>query len=244
MQRLYGSDDLFPDTPRAMPTGPSRASTSSPPTTASASTTWCPTTRSTTRPNGHGNTDGTDDNRSWNCGWEGDEGVPGAVLALRQRQVKNFCALLMLANGMPMFVRRRRVPATRSAATTTPTTRTTRPPGSTGIGCDRTATCSASSKRHDRLPQGAPIPRAQPVLARRCALVRRRPGGRSGRLSRTAWPIASTGRAAATRPLRDDQRLLGRPRVHRAGGPAAASGDGWSTRRCPAPPILPSRARR
>lgn len=53
--------------------------------------------------NGQRNTDGTDDNLSWNCGWEGDLDVPEAVLALRRRQVKNFCALLFLANGTPMF---------------------------------------------------------------------------------------------------------------------------------------------
>jgi glycogen operon protein len=41
---------------------------------------------------------------SWDCGWEGDHGVPAEVLDLRRRQVKNFCALLMLANGVPMFV--------------------------------------------------------------------------------------------------------------------------------------------
>jgi isoamylase len=54
--------------------------------------------------NGHDNTDGTDDNLSWNCGWEGDDGAPPAVLALRRRQIRNFCCLLMLANGVPMFV--------------------------------------------------------------------------------------------------------------------------------------------
>lgn len=53
--------------------------------------------------NGNNNTDGTDDNLNWNCGWEGDENVPADVLALRERQVRNFCALLMLANGTPMF---------------------------------------------------------------------------------------------------------------------------------------------
>jgi glycogen operon protein len=53
--------------------------------------------------NGHGNTDGTSDNRSWNCGWEGDDDVPAEVLALRHRQVKNFFTLLMLSNGTPMF---------------------------------------------------------------------------------------------------------------------------------------------
>lgn len=53
--------------------------------------------------NGHNNTDGTDENFSWNCGHEGDEGVPAEVMALRRRQVKNYCSLLMLANGTPMF---------------------------------------------------------------------------------------------------------------------------------------------
>lgn len=101
-QRLYGSDDLFPDN-----------------------------TQDSYRPfqsvnfitahdgfslydlvsynfkhneaNGHANTDGTDDNRSWNCGWEGDAGVPPEVQALRRRQVRNFFCLLMLSNGTPMF---------------------------------------------------------------------------------------------------------------------------------------------
>jgi isoamylase len=53
--------------------------------------------------NGEGNADGHNHNVSWNCGWEGDEGAPPAVLALRRRQVKNFCALLFLSNGTPMF---------------------------------------------------------------------------------------------------------------------------------------------
>jgi glycogen operon protein len=53
--------------------------------------------------NGHNNTDGTNDNVSWNCGVEGDAGAGPDVLALRRRQVKNFCVILMLANGTPMF---------------------------------------------------------------------------------------------------------------------------------------------
>ncbi len=52
--------------------------------------------------NGHQNLDGHDD-FSWNCGWEGEQGAPSAVLDLRKRQVKNFCTLLMLSNGTPMF---------------------------------------------------------------------------------------------------------------------------------------------
>ncbi len=53
--------------------------------------------------NGQANTDGTDHNLSWNSGWEGDEGIPTAVISLRRQQVKNFCALLFLSNGTPMF---------------------------------------------------------------------------------------------------------------------------------------------
>jgi len=53
--------------------------------------------------NGNNNQDGTNDNFSWNCGHEGDEGVPPEVLALRRKQVKNFCCLLFLSNGIPMF---------------------------------------------------------------------------------------------------------------------------------------------
>jgi glycogen operon protein len=53
--------------------------------------------------NGHANADGTEYNLSWNCGWEGDEGVPLRVMALRKQQIKNFCALLFLSNGTPMF---------------------------------------------------------------------------------------------------------------------------------------------
>ncbi len=53
--------------------------------------------------NGEDNKDGNDYNVSWNCGWEGDEGVPARVLGLRRRQVRNFCSLLFLANGTPMI---------------------------------------------------------------------------------------------------------------------------------------------
>ena len=53
--------------------------------------------------NGHGNRDGMDTNYSWNCGHEGDKGAPAEVLALRRKQAKNFFCLLMLSNGIPMF---------------------------------------------------------------------------------------------------------------------------------------------
>jgi len=53
--------------------------------------------------NGNNNQDGTDANYSWNCGYEGNDGAPDDVLALRRKQVKNFACLLMLSNGIPMF---------------------------------------------------------------------------------------------------------------------------------------------
>ena len=52
--------------------------------------------------NGHGNHDGAGDNRSWNCGWEGDDGVPDEVLALRRRQLRNAWCLLAMSHGVPM----------------------------------------------------------------------------------------------------------------------------------------------
>ena len=53
--------------------------------------------------NGHDNQDGMDANYSWNCGYEGDESAPEEVLTLRRKQAKNFFCLLMLSNGIPMF---------------------------------------------------------------------------------------------------------------------------------------------
>ena len=53
--------------------------------------------------NGQNNQDGMNENYSWNCGHEGDQGAPAEVLALRRKQVKNFFCVLMLSNGTPMF---------------------------------------------------------------------------------------------------------------------------------------------
>ncbi len=52
--------------------------------------------------NGHANTDGANDNESWNCGVEGPTDDP-AIDALRNRQVKNFHTLNLLAAGTPML---------------------------------------------------------------------------------------------------------------------------------------------
>ena len=52
--------------------------------------------------NGEGNRDGIDDNCSWNCGVEGASEDP-LVEGLRRRQLKNFAAILLLSQGVPMI---------------------------------------------------------------------------------------------------------------------------------------------
>jgi glycogen operon protein len=52
--------------------------------------------------NGEGNRDGSDDNRTWNCGVEGPTDDP-AVEKLRNRLVKNFLTATMLSIGLPMI---------------------------------------------------------------------------------------------------------------------------------------------
>jgi isoamylase len=102
MRRLYGSDDLFPD----------RIEEARRPfysinyvISHDGFTLYDLASYNERRneANGHQNTDGTADNYSWNCGFEGDSGVPEAVVALRKRQAKNFFSLLMLSNGIPML---------------------------------------------------------------------------------------------------------------------------------------------
>jgi isoamylase len=53
--------------------------------------------------NGENNSDGSNDNVSWNCGQEGPTDDP-AIEALRNRQVKNFLAIALLAAGTPMLL--------------------------------------------------------------------------------------------------------------------------------------------
>jgi glycogen operon protein len=102
MLRLYGSDDLFPDNPHDARRPFETVNYVS---CHDGFTLYDAVAYNEKRnwPNGHGNTDGTSDNLSWNCGWEGDDGVPAAVMALRKRQAKNLFCVLLLANGVPMF---------------------------------------------------------------------------------------------------------------------------------------------
>lgn len=53
--------------------------------------------------NGEGNRDGSDDNRAWNCGVEG-ETADERVAQLRRRQLRNLLTTLLLSTGVPMLV--------------------------------------------------------------------------------------------------------------------------------------------
>ncbi len=53
--------------------------------------------------NGWDSTDGSDDNRSWNCGCEG-ETDDLEIQKLRLRMMRNACAVLMCSRGTPMFL--------------------------------------------------------------------------------------------------------------------------------------------
>lgn len=52
--------------------------------------------------NAWNNTDGADDNRSWNCGVEGETDNPD-VLNLRKKMIRNAAAVLLASRGTPMF---------------------------------------------------------------------------------------------------------------------------------------------
>ena len=52
--------------------------------------------------NGENNSDGANDNNSWNCGVEGPTDDLG-IERFRNQQVKNFATLLLLSQGVPMI---------------------------------------------------------------------------------------------------------------------------------------------
>ena len=53
--------------------------------------------------NGEDNRDGSNENFSWNCGWEGATDDP-EITKLRHRQIKNALAILMVSQGVPMIL--------------------------------------------------------------------------------------------------------------------------------------------
>ncbi len=102
MQRLYGSDDLFPDDPAA-PFHPYQSVNYFASHDGFTLYDLVSYERKRNEANGEGNRDGPEQEHAWNCDWEGDEGVPTEVARLRRRQARNFCALLLIANGTPML---------------------------------------------------------------------------------------------------------------------------------------------
>jgi isoamylase len=53
--------------------------------------------------NGEHNCDGSDDNASWNWGWEGESATP-QIEALRRQLMKNAFCFLLLSSGVPMIL--------------------------------------------------------------------------------------------------------------------------------------------
>jgi glycogen operon protein len=102
IQRIYGSNDLFPDDSN-VPRVPEQSINF-----VTCHDGFClydlvAYNDRHNEANGEGNADGPTQNFSWNCGFEGDSGVPADVVALRKRQIKNFMTILMVSNGTPMF---------------------------------------------------------------------------------------------------------------------------------------------
>jgi isoamylase len=102
MKRVYGSDDLFPEQPpyNDKPWQSVNFINSHDGFTLYDTIAY---NQKNNWVNGHNNTDGSNDNYSWNCGWEGDINVPATVIELRKKLAKNFITLLMFSNGIPMF---------------------------------------------------------------------------------------------------------------------------------------------
>ena len=95
MQRVYGSDDLFPDD---VIDAYHAYQSLNHVTSHDGFTLYDLVSYAAKR-----NSDGAVENWSANHGWEGDDGVPPAVVARRERQAKNLIALLLLSNGTPML---------------------------------------------------------------------------------------------------------------------------------------------
>jgi glycogen operon protein len=102
MRRLYGSDDLFPDD-RMHAYRPAQSINYV--TSHDGFTLYDLLAYSHKRnwANGEENRDGSNENHSFNCGWEGDDDVPDEVVGQRKQRAKLFACLLLLANGVPMI---------------------------------------------------------------------------------------------------------------------------------------------
>ncbi len=102
VRRIYGSDDLFPDTLRDAQHPYQSVNYA---TSHDGFTLWDLVSYNElhNRANGHENTDGPANEYSCNHGFEGDRGVPGSIVKIRKQQARNFMCVLMLSNGTPMI---------------------------------------------------------------------------------------------------------------------------------------------
>ena len=132
--------------------------------------------------NQEGNRDGTDDNRSWNHGVEG-ETEDAEILALRARQQRNFITTLMVSQGTPMLLggdeRSRTQGGCSSTARRSPTS------GPRVSGSTMTASCCCST----------PVP---PRSTSRCPSGMRRCAGLS---NFPRWPRAPSPVRRSTTPV-------------------------------------------
>ena len=146
--------------------------------------------------NGEDNRDGTDDNRSYNCGVEGDP-APAEVVQLRLRQARNLLATLLLSTGAPMLV------------AGDERWRTQR--GNNNAYCqdNEVSWLDWSAGRDGRRPAraGPAAARAAPQLTRCCASARSSTAGRRRRRRLQGPGLVPPGGA------RDDERGLVRPRA-------------------------------
>ena len=146
------------------PASRSRRSTSSPRTTASRSHDLVSYNEKHNDANLEDNRDGTDDNRSWNCGVEGPTDDP-EINALRARQKRNFIATLLLSQGVPMLLARRRARPHAARQQQRATARTTSSPGSTGGSTSRAAALLEFTRRLIALRREHPVFRRTTFLA-------------------------------------------------------------------------------
>ena len=211
--------------------------------------------------NGEDNADGTDDNRSWNCGTEGPSQDP-AITALRSPAAAQLPGHPALLAGRADAAGRRRAGPHPAAATTTPTARTTSCPGWTGRpgrprpGCSSSPGPWPSCAAITRCSAGAGSS-AGPATAARAGsgdIAWFTPSGRemTGRAtgrpgtprrwacSSTATPSPSPTRAASryatTRSCCCSARTASPPGSPCPGRATARAGKCWSTRRRTARP--------
>ena len=185
-------------------------------------TTWSATTRSTTRPTARTTATAPTTTSSWNCGVEGPTDDPAIRRAPRapEAQLPRHAAALP---GRADALRRRRDGPHPAAATTTPTARTTRSPGSTGPVSPGRAQLLEFTRRLDPpaprppgLPPAALLPGPPHRRARQVkdlvVVPARRQGDDRGRVDRRVRPRAWGSGWPAT-PSRRSTRRASRSRT-------------------------------